>query len=714
MLSEQLLHKPPTASTRRAPPQEQPLDWRSLIIALRERLWLIIVFTAVGIAAGWAYLKRSQPMYEARATLEVEEKQRIMKFDEVSTDELRDISTMNTVAATVLSRTFLASLAAREKFQEKPGFFSNQTGAASQATVDDVVGVLAGSLTATVRKFTRLIDITARHANPDIAKEIANAAADGLIRFGLEQRAEVAGLANDFLLTEAKRLKAKLEASEMALQGYRDENKAFSLGDNQNLVVAQLNDINGKLSAATADRVQLESDITALKSYGTKPETAVNLRSVASHPSVAGPSQALAQKKSELAVLKTRYKPKHPKYIALQTEITDLEAQLNKAIPDVVAQIESTYESAKVNEQKYRDALAAQELKALDLDRLGVKFKVLQRDVESDKSMYQSVLERMKEVDLTKGMELNNLRPQEYAETPGAPSWPMPAQVLVASGGAGLGIGLALVYLIFFLDRSIKTVTQVESKLGLPVMAAVTMKKSAGRAGALQAWKEPHGGVAEAFRSLRAMATLLGREEERRSFLITSALPTEGKTFCSSNYALSLALQGKRTLLIDADLRRPSVSGVFFGKSLKPGLTEYLVGKASLDEAAHDTEVELLKVLPAGERSPNPAELLTGSAMKSLLEEALNHYDRVIIDTAPVVAVSDTLLIAPLVDTVFLVAQWGKTPMVVVQRAVDSLRNAGRSPSGIVLNKLPVNSRSHYYYYSPGAYGSEGVYGAPA
>src|SRR5215203_4931836 len=120
MLSEQLLHRPPT-STRRAPPQEQPLDWRSLIIALRERLWIIIVFTAVGAAAGWAYLKRSQPIYEARATLEVEEKQRIMKFDEVSSDELRDASTMNTVAATVSSRTFLASLAAREKFQDKPG-----------------------------------------------------------------------------------------------------------------------------------------------------------------------------------------------------------------------------------------------------------------------------------------------------------------------------------------------------------------------------------------------------------------------------------------------------------------------------------------------------------------------------------------------------------------------------------------------------------------
>jgi capsular exopolysaccharide synthesis family protein len=177
---------------------------------------------------------------------------------------------------------------------------------------------------------------------------------------------------------------------------------------------------------------------------------------------------------------------------------------------------------------------------------------------------------------------------------------------------------------------------------------------------------------------------------------------------------LSLALQGQRTLLVDADLRKPRVSEVFFKQNRKPGLTEYLVGKAALHEAAHDTEVELLKVMPAGERAPNPAELLAGTGIQALLEEALQHYDRVIIDTAPVVAVSDTLLIAPYIDTVFLIAQWGKTPVSVVQRAISLLRGAGRAPAGIVLNKMPTNSRSHYYYYSPGYYGSKGVYGAPA
>lgn len=703
----------PPPPPRRALPQEEVLDWRALVIALREKLWVVIVTAVIGAGAGWAYLKRSKPVYESRATLEVEDRQRVVKFEEVSTAELRDTATMNTAAATILSRTFLMSLAAYEKFHERPGFFS-EWNSSRLPTPDDAVGVLAGSLMGSVRQNTRLIDIRARHPNAQMARDIANAAATGIIRFGLEQRAQVAGLANDFLSQEAARLKAKLEASEMALQRYRDDNKAVSLGDNQNLVVAQLNDLNGKLSAATAERVQLEADVAAFKSLGGNMEEAMSLRSMANHPTISGLTQAIAQKKSEFAVLKNRYRPGHPKYKALQAELAALEQQLAKAIPDVATQLDAAYAAAKGNEQRYREALAEQEQKALELDRLGVKFKMLTRDVESDKSMYESVLSRMKEVDLTKGMELNNMRLHENAGLPGAPAWPVPGKILVTSVGGGILAGIGLVWLLFFLDRSIKTVDQAEKQLGIPVMAAVAMKKGAGLGGALEVWKEPHGSVAESFRSLRAMASLLGREEDRRSFLMTSAVPSEGKTFCSANYALSLALQGHRTLLVDADLRKPRISAAFFGENRKPGLTEYLIGKASVAHAAHDTEVETLKIMPAGERSPNPAELLTGDGIRALLFEALKYYDRVIFDTAPVVAVSDTLVIAPHVDTVFLVAQWSKTPITVVQRAVGMLRSAGKAPSGMVLNQLPGTSRSYYYYYSPGYYGSKGVYGAPA
>ncbi len=273
------------------------------------------------------------------------------------------------------------------------------------------------------------------------------------------------------------RLKTKLEASEMALQHYREENKAVSLGDNQNLVVAKLNDLNSKMSAATAERVQLETDVAALKSLSGDPSSALTLRSVANNPIVEALTQAIAQKKSEIAVIKNRYKAGHPRYIALQTELASLEQQFAKAIPDVRTQLESTYEVAKTNEQRYHDALADQEKKAFDLDRLGVKYKVLMRDVESDKSMYEAVISRMKEVDLTKGMESNNMRLHENAGLPGGAAWPEPSKIMSTAVGGGFLVGVALVWLLFFIDRSIKTVDQAR-KLGLPVMSAVRMKSA--------------------------------------------------------------------------------------------------------------------------------------------------------------------------------------------------------------------------------------------
>jgi capsular exopolysaccharide synthesis family protein len=216
--------------------------------------------------------------------------------------------------------------------------------------------------------------------------------------------------------------------------------------------------------------------------------------------------------------------------------------------------------------------------------------------------------------------------------------------------------------------------------------------------------------IAEAFRSLRTSLFLLGKEEDRRTFLVTSAIPAEGKTFISSSLAVAFAQGGLKTLIIDADLRKPTVSRVFFGKSYKPGLTELLVGHAAFADVIRSTKVENLFVMPAGERAPNPAELLTKIAIREVIKTALKTYDRVIIDTAPVLAVSDTLMIADEVRTVCLAVRSGMTPRGAVERACKLLADAGNVPAGLVMNRMPVSSSGYYYYY--GHYGSKEVYGA--
>lgn len=691
--------------------EEGHFDWRGVLATARTKLWLLILLPVIGGGAGWAYLQKTPNTYEARATLEFEEKQNVVKFDDVSAGSLESREAMNTVSATITSRSMLEFVAERDRLYERPGLLAPGT---KEKTPQAAAARMAGMVKAVVRKDTRLLDIFVTSEDPRIAKDVAESVAAGVIRYGIEQKARAAGFATEFLVQEADRLKKKLESSELALQKYRDDNNAISLEDNQNLVVDQLKDMSTQFSSASTARVQLETDFATIDAMkDASPETLLQLKSVASLPAVLAVTQAMAAKESEFSILKQRYKHKHPKYTAMEAEVNNLRDQLKLTLADSKKLLQATYEASKVNEEKFRTALSSNEQKAMDLNRMAIQYNVLKREMETDKSLYDSVLARLKEVDLTKGLEKNELSIQDLPQIPSVPVWPSFSKVMTASVGAGMMVAVGIILLVHFMDRTIKTVDQAEKTLGLSVMAAVGRSKTLEK-DVQEIVKEPHGAVAESFRSLRVMTTLLGPESERRVFLLTSALPSEGKTFCSANFAISLAQQGLRTLIIDADLRKPRVSMALFGENRKPGLTELLVGKHPIQEVCHRAETENLYVIPAGEKSPNPAELLAGKQFPLILEQALKHFDRVIIDTAPVIAVSDTLLLLPYVQTVMLVVKWSSTPKQVIQRAIGMLRGAGKIPSGIVLNQMPAKSGSYYYYYSPGYYGSKGVYGASA
>jgi capsular exopolysaccharide synthesis family protein len=206
---------------------------------------------------------------------------------------------------------------------------------------------------------------------------------------------------------------------------------------------------------------------------------------------------------------------------------------------------------------------------------------------------------------------------------------------------------------------------------------------------------------------------LLGKPDERRTFMFTSAVPAEGKSFCASNYAVTLAQQGLRTLIMDCDLRKPALGEVFLENKKWPGVTDVLVGQATIEQVTVATAVPNLFIITAGSRAPNPSELLSNPSFPRLIKDLEKHFDRIIIDTAPILAVSDPLLIVPHVSTVVMVVRAHKTPRNAVQRAKDALAKTGRSASGIVLNRLPATSGGYYYYYYAGHYGAKGVYGAP-
>ncbi|MGC1479668.1 MAG: polysaccharide biosynthesis tyrosine autokinase, partial [Chthoniobacterales bacterium] len=342
-----------------------------------------------------------------------------------------------------------------------------------------------------------------------------------------------------------------------------------------------------------------------------------------------------------------------------------------------------------------------------------VEYNSLSRDLETDRVLYDAVLARLKEVDLTKGITNELFSIHELAQ--GAGPLPIPwVKTLIMGFVGGFALGVGIVLGLSKLDPSIHTVDQAEALTGLRVITAVPQIKT--NKPGLLAQEDRHGLVAEAFRTLRASMALLGDSEQHRVFLFTSAMPSEGKTFSSANFAVTLAQQGFRTLYIDGDLRKPAVSKLLFGEHRKPGFTEVLLDRCSLEESAIPSGVENLDVITAGGRSDNPAELLATAKVEEIISLARNAYDRVVIDSAPVIAVSDSLLLAEFADVSCLILRANKTSRKSVRHAIRLLSELGHPPAGIVLNGLHPGRGGNYNYYAYsgrnyGDYGASGVYG---
>lgn len=691
-------------------------DWREYYHALRERLWIIILFALIGTTLAFYQAGRTAPVYASKATLMVEPQQdKVLKVEAVRSEDLADQRAISTMLETMLSRTMIERLVSRLKLERDFVFMAKPEGREANSK-EDAMSQARSSLSVARRGDTRLIDITAEHADPETARKLADELAAEFLRFRFEVRNSANQMANQFLIEEATRLREKLTRSEIALQDYRQKENAISLEPSLDVVNPRFVELNSQLNAAKTKRAQLEGDLGAADKYQTNVEELMKLPSVSGHPAVVELLGAISSKEAELEILSRRYKAKHPKYIALKQQIDAQKSRIRDVVVTAANSIAREVASAREEEQRLTTDVQEQEKKTYGLGKLQVEYNALKREIETDRTVYESVLSRLKETDLAKGLDQTPIKIVEGAVASYTPVRPDRQKMLTQGSMAGFALGLVLALGLHMMDSSLKTVDDVERTLLLPVLSAVTIRKSSAKRNAkpdLDMVHHQYGPVAESFRTLRSSLALLGRPDERRTFLFTSAVPAEGKTFCASNYAVSLAQQGFKTLLVDCDLRKPALGDVFLDEPQKLGVTDIILGRSGIDEAVISTPVSNLFLLPGGHRAPNPSELLSSNACANLLKELFERFDRVVVDTAPVIAVSETLMIAPLVSTVCLVIRAHSTPRRAVIRACEALTKTGRKPSGVVLNRLPSSSGGYYYYYYSGHYGKKGTYGAP-
>ena len=647
------------------------ISWQYLwtIGAPRLRLFFLCFFGVILIAI--AYLIQAPRLYESTATVQVElQEQRAFKSTDKDdgADSLKGDDVIMTIEQNLQNYSLFVKVVSDPKIANDPDFLVGYSGTTSPPDVSELAEWLKSNTKVVLRHGTRLIDISVDHQVPAMAQKLAQAILNSFALANSEAQNVSQQTALKFLMVESDQAKAGLQKSEDSLEIYKD-------------------------SLLLKDRIDDQQRV--------------------------------------IDALKQRYRDKHPQLIQARMLLADLMQTFDVEFKKVItnSSSEAAYWASNSNEL----ATASPEDRiATELKLVEARSEVLQKQVDTESAHFDNVLKQMRETDVSQDSASTETTVVEPPPFPHKPAKPQKLIILLLGMAAGTLVGVGAVALSHAIDSSIRSPIEAETLLGLPVFIAIPRMPSKKKPGIgpalvsvvgksskyvgpsdteLVVTEDPGSAAAEAFRSLRAVLDLLGKAAERRTILFTSALPSEGKTFVSCNHALALAQAGLSTLLVDTDLRRPSVHTRFKIEN-KIGFVEVVTQDLDLNQAVHFRVAKNLSILTAGARCPNPAELLAGSGFKDTLTKALMNYDRVVFDCSPVNLVSDSLLIAGYVDTVCLVVRAAITPRQAPLHAVTLLRRVNKEPSGIILNAVPPwNDQLHLGYKSKDGHAYRQSYG---
>ncbi|MCE0483905.1 MAG: polysaccharide biosynthesis tyrosine autokinase [Methylacidiphilales bacterium] len=650
-----------------APADLGPLFNISYLYALlMRRLWLITLCYVSAVLLAIGYITIATPLYESTSVLQVEQEQQHVytsndNRDNPEQDDLKGQDVLKTMEDDLQLDSLFESVVTDPAIASDPGFLAGIGITDKDTPVPVIARKLKHLTTINLRHGTRLIDVSVDYPTAPMAQKLNQTLINYFIASNGQAQTGTQKTATQFLLGQASQIKDGLQKSEDAVNIYK---QALMIRDQ------------------ITDQQKVIDDLTQ------------------------------------------RYREKHPKLIQARALMDSLHHSFDNEIQKVMAAApsEASYWAADAGHMTGTNGSFDDRVEA-ELKFVEARTSVLQREVDTESALFDNVLTQMREANVSKEAPPILVDIKQPPELPILPSKPNKIIVLLLGSLGGIIFGVGMIFLLNSLDSSLKTVEETEQLIGLPVLVALpatkmdkSTRKPKGQtiSSRLVTVSDPGGVAAENFRSLRASLNLLGKAEERRTILFTSALAGEGKTFTSCNHAVSLAQVGLKTLLIDADLRLPSVHSYFNLPNDKPGLTEFVSMGLEMRETVHSNLVENLDVMLSGVKNPNPAEFLSGRGFADTIKEALHKYDRIVVDSPPVAVVGDTLLMVSHIQSVCLVVRSGKTPRGAVQRAIYLLDMAEVTPVGIVLNQLSPHwsgSSSAYgtYHYSYHKYGKSYV-----
>lgn len=680
-------------------------DYWKIIVKYR---WFVLSFFVIVVTLGtvWTFMQR--PVYRATATIWIEkEAPKVVSFQEVLTVDTSTTDYYQTQYQILQSQTIARKVIFKLKLYQHPEFILSD--GIPVETPKNYNEVNIGTVNAFLSKLkvepvrnSRIVKINYETYTPELAALIANTIADVYIEQSLETKTGVSQEAVNWLQKKIEELRQKVETSEMKVQKYKEENQIISIEEKETITAERLNELNRQLMDAQVKRVEAETRYMNLKKLSKEPEMIQSTQEVIGNPFIQSLKAQEVALEKEYAEMSEKYGPKHPQLVRLRSQLDEIKHRINLEVKKIINSIKTEYEVAKAREETIRKAFEEMKKEAQEFNKKSVEFGVLKRQAESDRQMYEILLKRLNEASVGEDIQAVNVRIVDRAVIPVSPVKPRKLLNIALSILIGLGLGVGLAFFFEYLDNTFRTPEDVEDALNIPFLGIFPhIKLKEGEPDAdrdLAVHKKPRSTSAEAFRSIRTNLLLSSAEHKPGVILITSPGPYEGKSLTSTNLALILAQTGERVLLVDGDMRKPRIYRVF-GLDDSKGLSTLLTGHSELKEVIFESGIPNLYLLPAGPKPPNPAELLGSGKMAEIVTELRKRFDYVIIDTPPLIAVTDASVLSTIVDGVVMVLKAGQTTKELAKRAHKNLREINAKIIGAILNDVDFERDRYYYYY---------------
>jgi polysaccharide biosynthesis transport protein len=702
--------------------------WR--LLSKRRSVALTVFFTVVGVVLVYTYM--ATPIYKGTTQLLFElERNQTLNFVQggAAVIQMKDAAEyFNTQKGIITSRTFADRVVRKMQLDQNPYFLELkekrknsllsiaiqkiQSVFPEKAKPDTVnpfpdprfkpeldpglTDMILANVELETGRMTNLMKINYLADNPAVAASMANGIADTFIEHNLDIRVKPYRDAAEWLSARLVEAKESVANTEKTLQQYREGKGIVSFDTQGNVITQQLQELITQLVQTEGKRQEAEIKYKQIASVINSPEHLATVPDIMNNLVIQGLRNEELGIKKQLSELSEKFGPKHPQVINAYSQLSMVQKNIISEARKMLNAAKTEFEIAGSREVSLRRSIEAQKQEVMALTQKAINFNVLAGESGSNKKFYELLLTKYQEASLSSGISISNIQIVDSAVIPGSPVKPKRGQNLLLALMVGLFGGVAVAFFIDYMDDTIKTAEDVDKKLGLAFLDVVPL--TAEKLGPVFMTTDPKSATAEAYRTIRTGLMLSSAVNQLKVFLMTSTTPNEGKTTTAVNLAVAMAQMGEKVLIVDCDMRRRNLHNLF-DISNESGISDVLVDPAKLSQAIqHLDAYPNLDILTGGTLAPNPSELLGSERMKAFIAKTRENYDRVIIDSPPLLAFSDPLVLANLADGVVMVIWGGKTPRDLIQKAIHPLKGIDARILGVVLNKIDTTRKSYYYY----------------